>query len=100
MSDEIQEDKTEEKKDGEWGAFIGGCIIMIVLAAIAIGLLYVLWLGVTWVWDAFIGFVFDGGGGGGRLAEYCAGKWGSSPLYRECINDGWKPWYANASWMK
>ena len=72
-----------------------GCVVMLIFAAIIIA---VLWFVGNWIWD-FVGGLFDGGDHS-RLARYCAGKWGSSPLYRECVNDGWKPWYSTASWMK
>ena len=80
-----------------WYAHVLTCLILLVLAAIIIA---VLWFVGNWIWD-FVGGLFDGGsGGGGRLAKYCAGKFArGSYLYRECIADGWKPWYSTAHWL-
>lgn len=37
----------------------------------------------------------------GKLEKYCSGKFTEgSYLYQECIDDGWKDWYANAEWMR
>ena len=37
----------------------------------------------------------------GRLHEYCSYKFTEgSYLYQECMDDGWKDWYANAHWMQ
>ena len=36
-----------------------------------------------------------------RLVKYCSYKFTpGSDLHSECIDDGWKDWYANAHWMK
>ncbi len=73
---------------------------LVVLVAIGYGLW---WVG-NWLWDvigAFFGWLF-GGGSRGDLEYYCSYKYNSttSALYRMCVEDGWKDWYANAHWMK
>ncbi len=36
-----------------------------------------------------------------KLDKYCSGKFTEgSYLYQECMDDGWKDWYANAHWMQ
>ena len=78
-----------------WKVF--GCVVMLIIAVIIIA---VLWFVGNLVWDCIVN-IFDGdSGGSSRLARYCAGKFArGSALYRECINDGWKPWYSTAHWL-
>ena len=36
-----------------------------------------------------------------KLERFCAGKFvPDSYLYNECVDEGWKDWYANAEWMR
>ena len=36
-----------------------------------------------------------------RLGKYCSGKDPSGGyIYQDCMDDGWKDWYANAHWMQ
>ncbi len=92
----IVTDEESTNEQSGWNALFG-CIMFL---ALLVGIGFVVWFVGSWIWD-FVGGLFEGGGGdGGRLARYCAGKWGSSPLYRECIADGWKSWYATAHWMQ
>ena len=104
MADHNQNGRNESQGTTEEHGIIINIIAIVILLALIAGIGYGLWWVGNWIWD-IIGAFFDwlfSGGGDGRLGKYCAGKYGSttSALYRQCVDGGWKDWYANAHWMK
>ena len=96
--------KNRDSKDMPWWELVLWLLGMLVVLA---GIGWLLWWLGNWVWDC-IGNIFDWLFGGSsspfqsKLERYCAGKYHSttSALYKMCVDEGWKDWYANAHWMK
>ena len=73
----------------------------IIMLAVFAGICYLIWIIGGWVFD-YVGNIFGGDVfRSSDLERYCAGKYrGGGAVYQQCIDGGWKDWYANAHWMK